>query len=364
MIGGKQGGSNPKYLDLGDEPKKQVNFRLNKEIIENLQTLGKFTNKTNTEIVTELLNAYFSDKVLSNTYLNFETEIYIKIPHQDELKKALYVTAKDIKDEKRELKQREFITIASINEFYYDMLMDTLGNQTKFKIGKSISLESRVTKETKEAIWKTIKNYIVLLIPNNLDTFDGVNLTYKTVFKDGKEGHAGIDFIIIPELAEIYKEFIDLRECLYIFYFKHYEGNTEIYLIDYLEAREIIGDKNENLKNLLKTIILNLNTAETIEDVKELASIYNTGNFKQITDETPFKPNLIKVKDKYISNIGLYSYETLNKKVEALEKENQDLKKEIDNISEALDDKLKRLDEINKIFEEYEIDEILKRHGL
>ena len=354
-----KGGANPKYLDLETETKKQVNFRLPIDIIEKLQTIGKFTNKTNTEIVTELLSDYLSNKILTNNYLDLETEIYLKIPEQDEIKHALYVTAQEIENNKRELKQRELITIANINEFYYDKLMESIGNQTRFKIGESIKLERKVTEKIKSEIWEKIKNYIVLLIPNNLDRFDSVNLTYKTVFKDGQEGHAGIDFLIIPGLVE-YKDYLnDLGECLYIFYFKHCDGNTEIYLIDYVDAVEIIGDKNENLKNLLKTIYIKLIRAETLEDVTELANLYNTGNFKQITDETHFKPNLIKVKDKYISNIGLYSYETLNNKLEALEKENQDLK---DKINE-LEAQAVSVDEFKKEAQAL-INDIIKRNDI
>ena len=346
-----KGGADPKYMGLENETKKQINIRLPIDIIEKLQTLGKFTNKTNTDIITELLKEYLSDKVLTNNYLDLETEIYLKIPEQDELKHALYVKADEIENNKRELKQRELITIANINEFYYDKLMETIGNQTRFKIGESIKLEHKVTEKIKSEIWETIKNYIVLLIPNNLDRFDSLNLTYKTLFKDGQGGHAGIDFLIIPGLVE-YKDYLnDLGECLYIFYFKHYEGKTQIYLIDYVDAVEIIGDKNENLKNLLKTIYIKLIRAETLEDVTELANTYNTGNFKQITDETTFKPNLIKVKDKYISNIGLYSYETLNNKVEALERENQELKEKINNIEDETNEKIERI--IKEVLDQY-----------
>lgn len=336
-----KGGAPPKYLDLETETKKQVNFRLPIDIIEKLQTLAKFTNKTNTEIVTELLTDYLSNKILTNNYLDLETEIYLKIPEQDEIKHALYVTAQDIENNKRELKQREFITIANINKFYFDNLLETLGNQSTSTLGDLLNLSSPLIEEIREGVLETIKNYIVLLIPNNLDQFDNVNLTYKTLFKDGQEGHAGIDFLIIPDVSD---DLInnDFRECLYIFYFKHYEENTEIYLIDYVDAVEIIGDKNENLKNLLRMIILNLANAETKDDVKQLASTYNTGNFKRITDETPFIPNLIKVKDKYITNIGLYSYETLNNKVEALEKENQELKEKINSIEDDVREEIKQ----------------------
>lgn len=342
-----KGGATPKYLDLETETKKQVNIRLPIDIIEKLQTLGKFTNKTNTDIITELLKDYLNDKILTNNYLNLETEIYLKIPEQDELKNALYVSPSDIESNKERIKNKELITISKINEFYYDKLMETIGNQTTFKLGESIKLEHKVNEETKKAIWETIKNYIVLLIPNNLDRFDSLNLTYKTVFNDGKEGHAGIDFLIIPELVE-YKEYLsDLGECLYIFYFKHYGGNTEIYLINYVDAVQIIDDKNENLKNLLKTIYIKLLKAQDKDDVMELANIYNTGNFKAITDETPFKPDLIKVKDKYISNIGLYSYETLNNKVEALEKENKELKAQIGNLESEF------MKKVNEVLDQY-----------
>ena len=68
-----KGGANPKYLDLETETKKQVNFRLPIDIIEKLQTIGKFTNKTNTEIVTELLSDYLSNKILTNNQ-NIEKE--------------------------------------------------------------------------------------------------------------------------------------------------------------------------------------------------------------------------------------------------------------------------------------------------
>ena len=112
-----------------------------------------------------------------------------------------------------------------------------------------------------------------------------------------------------------------------------------------------IGAKNENLKNLLKTIYTELGQAQNQDTVKEIAKTYNTGNIINVSDNQTPKPDLIKIIDYYNTNVTNYSYETLNNKLEALEKENQDLKKELEYISEALDDKLQRLDEINKIFE-------------
>ena len=41
-------------------------------------------------------------------------------------------------------------------------------------------------------------------------------MTYETIFNNGHWGHAGLDFIIIPEMAK-YTD--DLTNALYIFYF-------------------------------------------------------------------------------------------------------------------------------------------------
>ena len=373
MIGGKQGGSNPKYLNLGDEPKKQVSFRLPISLNDKIQNLAKITNKTNTETIETILNNFLEHKILTNSYLDLlENEIYIKIPQSYMLKENIKTPKRylDLRGDGEDLEANEIIKTSELlniseSKLFYNELIDALGKNELLKIGDLFSIGTQATAQTKKEILDTIKDYEILLIPNNLDVFNYKTMTYETIFNNGHWGHAGLDFIIIPEMAK-YTD--DLTNALYIFYFKFYKTNLRpylsIFLINYIDALDVIGAKNENLKNLLKTIYTELGQAQNQDTVKAIAKTYNTGNIINVSDNQTPKPDLIKIIDYYNTNVTNYSYETLNNKLEALEKENQDLKKELEYISEALDDKLQRLDEINKIFEKYEIDKILNNKGL
>ena len=183
-------------------------------------------------------------------------------------------------------------------------------------------------------------------------------MTYETIFNNGHWGHAGLDFIIIPEMAK-YTD--DLTNALYIFYFKFYKTNLRpylsIFLINYIDALDVIGAKNENLKNLLKTIYTELGQAQNQDTVKAIAKTYNTGNSINVSDNETPKPDLIKIIDYYNTNVTNYSYETLNNKLEALEKENKELKEKINTMEDDIRDELKR--EFKKAF-----DDLLKENNI
>jgi len=345
-----KGGADPKYLNIENEPKKQVSFRLPITLNNKVQNLAKITNKTYTETLETILNNFLHNKIVSNDYLDvLESELYIKIPEHYYLKENIKTPKRylDLRGDGEDLEpnelidSNELINISQNDNLFYSKLVEDLGKGEILKIGNLFSIGTETTAKTQQELLNTIKNYEILLIPNNLDAFNYNALTYETIFNNGYRGHTGIDFLIIPDLAQ-YTD--DLTNTLYIFYFKYFETairpHLQVFLINYIDALDIIGNKNENLKNLLKTIYLELDKAQSQDKVKEIANIYNTGNIIKMTDKETPKPDLINIRNSYNNNVSLYSYETLNNKLEALEKENQELKEKIDNLEDEFMKKL------------------------
>ena len=117
MIGGNKGGSNPKYLNLGDEPKKQVSFRLPISLNDKIQNLAKITNKTNTETIETILNNFLEHKILTNSYLDLlENEIYIKIPESYMLKENIKTPKRylDLRGDGEDLEANEIIKTSEL----------------------------------------------------------------------------------------------------------------------------------------------------------------------------------------------------------------------------------------------------------
>ena len=356
-----KGGAKPKYLNLQTEPKKQVNYKLPIRLIEKIQELSNVTNSTQTEIIETILNNFLDHKIFTNNYLDIlESELYIKIPYSYYMKENIktpkqYLDTKEAYDIEKDY---PISNILDMSILYYKEMLDSLSKNEILKIGDLFSIGTQATAKTQNEIIETIKDYAIFLIPNNLDLFNYNTLTYETNFKNGLRGHSGIDFIIIPAIAK-YTD--DLTNALYIFYFKYIENpikpSIEVYLIDYIDALDIILNKNDNLKNLLQSIYMELTKANNIDDVKAIAKTYNTNNIIKITDKETAKPNLIKVKENYNDNVNLYSYEALNNKLEALELENKELKEKLNTIKNDVREDFKR--EAKKLF-----DDLLKENNI
>lgn len=237
--------SNPKYINKNLIPrkdKKQVSFRIDKELQEKLLTYANIKGISSAEAITEVLENFFNNKELSNDYLNNMAGLYFKIPLDMETK-------------------REFIRNKQI--------LNTPDNA-------NIVGENNTAIEIKQ-------------IPNNLDVFTGDG--YSTT-KDGVL-HSGIDFIVIKEAVRKPKTVsgsklnIDLMDSLYCFYFEVKANNkTDVYLINPVEAvNKLSGVNNKIIWDLL------VSTMQQLEDLQKTEN----DSYKKCMD------NLFK-SDKYFSN--------------------------------------------------------------
>ena len=332
--------ANPKFININGykEEKSQFNFRLSKALVNDFQELAKLKNIPATELLTDLLNSYLEDKVLTNTYLDLMGNTIIKVPESLYLKSCITVDPKDLDGNTQAANKVEEIlrkpNLIAIEDGLFRTYLDR--NDKELKIGNIISLGLETSKETKEDVLNTIQEYAVLLFPNNLDKFDKELESYNTMI-DNSYGHSGIEFLIIPEAAKYTDDYLD---CLYIFYFRYdrcYDGALEVYLLDNIEAAKVIGD-NEKLKTLGAALIYKLGMAKTIEDVKEIAKTYNTGNIIKVPGIDPeIEPEVNKITANYLENINKYSLDTLIKGYEELKEYLEEMDKKI----EELEDKLK-----------------------
>lgn len=331
--------ANPKFIKVDGykEEKSQFNFRLNKALVNSFQELARLKNIPATELLTDLLNSYLEDKILTNDYLDMVTT-FIKVPESLYLKSCVTVDPKYLDGSiQREYSLEEILktpNLIAVEDGLFRTYLDK--NDKELKVGKLLSIGLETSKETKEEVLNTVKEYAVFLFPNNLDKFNNEIESYNTMV-DNHYGHSGIEFLVIPEAANYTDDYLD---CLYIFYFRcdrEYEGATEIYLLDYMEAAKIIGD-NEKLKTLGAALIYKLGTAKDIEEVKEIANTYNTGNIIKVTDIKPEgEPEVNKITANYLENINKYSLETLIKGYEELRERVEEQDKRI----QDLDNKLK-----------------------
>ena len=332
--------ANPKFINIdGKEEKSQFNFRLNKALVNNFQELARLKNIPATELLTDLLNSYLEDKILTNSYLDlWEEPIYIKVPESLYLKSCITIDPKILDlNVVVDNKVKEILTKPNLMAIQDGLFLTYLDmDPRELKIGKLVSIGLEIPQETKKEVLNTIKDYVVLLIPNNLDKFNNEIESYNTMI-DNHYGHSGIEFLLIPEAANYTDSYLD---CLYVFYFRYdnsYDGALEIYLIDHIEAAKLIGN-NEKLKTLGAALVYKLGMAKDMEEVKEIAKTYNTGNIIKVTDIKPdVEPEVNKITANYLDNINRYSFESFIKIYEELKENLEEMDKKIKDLEEKVE---------------------------
>ena len=321
--------ANPKFLNMDKEEKSQFNFRLNKALVNKFQELAALRNITATDLLTDLLTNYLEDKVLTNTYLDLMGKtVYIKVPESLFLKECISIDPNfldgNMQPESKIEKLIRNPNLTTVTRDYFSYHLDNTDKELRIKGHFIMGIQT--PKDTKEEILDTVKDYAVLLIPNNLDIFYHDWNSYHTILDNGI-GHSGIEFVIIPEAAKYTDSYLD---CLYTFYFS-YDGEEDlaVYLLDYLTGLKIV-ETNKPLKQLGAAIIYKLEKAKNMEEVKELAKTYNTGNIIRVTDIKPdVEPDVNKITANYLENIKGYTYETLLKKIDDLQETQLELEEEI-----------------------------------
>lgn len=320
--------ANPKFLNLDKEEKSQFNFRLNKALVNKFQEIAALKNITATELLTDLLTTYLEDKVVTNVYLDLMGKTtYIKVPENLFLKECITIDPNFLDGNMQpESKIEELVRNPNLTTVTRDFFRYHLDNTDKeLRIKGHFIMGLQTPKETKEEIINTVKDYAVLLIPNNLDIFYHDWNSYHTIL-DGGIGHSGIEFVIIPEAAKYTDSYLD---CLYTFYFSYDGQDLAVYLLDYLTGLKMV-EANEPLKQLGTAIIYSLERAKDMEEVIDLAYHYNTGNIIRVTEIKPdVDPDVNKITDNYLEAIKGSSYGSLLKKIDDLQETQLELEEEI-----------------------------------
>lgn len=248
----------PKYLK--NKPvKTPYNFRTDKRDINQLTEIAKNLDISTAKLLNRLIKTYLEGKTAYNTYLQDTNSFIIKVP-LNPLIKADLIT-----------KVYNYHQATNLRELYKDNDTDFIVN-TYIEINEDYLINLQYSQED----YYIFNTYEVNSIPNNLDKFNKDTESF-TGIKD--DLHTGIEFLIIPEAADD----TDFNNCLYVLYFKLMKGNVlGIYLIDFNEAINILkqGGYNE-LCNLAESIHYKLNNAADLEEVKEMAAKYNTGNITE-----------------------------------------------------------------------------------
>ena len=183
------------------ENKKHIGVRIPKRLFDDIQDYSKLTNHNTTDIVTIALNKYFENKTVRNTYLNNIAGLYFSIPINTSLKHHVI---------------EEKIILNDVDKSELDNSEDYI-------------------------------NIRIHRVPNNLDLF--INDTYKS--NKRAIDHAGIEFFIYKDYfnnSDIYSMLdIDLRECLFCFYFEVAGNNkSAVKLISPVESINELSQVNQN----------------------------------------------------------------------------------------------------------------------
>lgn len=201
--------------------------------------------------------------------------------------------------------------------------------------------------------------YEVKKIPNNLDRWDPIFLTYKSYSQ--QYSHKGIEFLIVPELCEYEnRQYYDLTKYLYCIYFtvKKNSSQVEIHYISFLEAINKLK-KSENYPLLNHALKLKDRLEESSNELRSHVSQVGDNEFEfeyiwtqlnRIAKEFN-SGNIIPI-DKSRKDIqykaSLQSMTNIER--ENLLKENEEMKKEL----KKMDSILERLDELEEHKKEFE----------
>lgn len=340
----------PKFLDLDTEERVKYTIKLNEILLDKYRELANLTDKSINETIETVLEDHIRPKVMYNTYLDNYSSYYITIPYnllvKDFITKGSY---DDIYNLKEMYKKTDFKdTINLVKELYSEKIAATIEEANLYGIDlDSITKDDDYYKYYNPGL-DNFKLYKVFRVPNNLDRWNSSSKTYSSYYKfDDDTVNTGLEFVIIPGIAD-YTD--DYTNCLYCFYFElHKHMDLTMISIEYLEALELIEEAgNEYLLGLINTIYAALEEAEDIDDVTNLAEVYNTGNVRSSTSirtEKVEPTKLLTGKNKEVT--VSYHDKQLLKKIELLEKENKQLKEDLDTVEartmEKVEDTLKGL---------------------
>ncbi len=347
----------PKFLDLDTTERVKYTIKLNEILLDKYRELANLTDKPINETIENVLEDYIRPKAMYNTYLDNISSFYIIIPYNLLVKDFITKTSyDDVYNLKRMNKQADFNdTVNLVKELYSERISTIIEEANLYGIDlDDISKDEDYYKYCNPSL-DTFKLYKVFRVPNNLDRWNGSSKTYSSYYKfDDDTVNTGLEFVIIPGIADYTN---DYTNCLYCFYFElHNHMDLTMISIEYLEALELIEEAgNEYLLNLINNIYAALEEAEDIDDVTNLAEIYNTGNVRSNSSIRTEKVEPTKLLTGKSEEVTVnYHDKQLLKKIELLEKENKQLKEDLDTVEARTLEKIE--DTFKDILDDYSID--------
>ena len=286
----------PKYLSV--KKKIPYNIRMPENLLNSLNAYANLTENTTTDIVINVLTEFMENKIVFNDYLADVESKTIKIPVNADAKSSIIAN-----DNLNSNLLNGFTgAICYIDAEFYE---------------QAIKQTATATIEIKR-------------IPNNLDEFDGY--TYKFV---NKHQHKGIEFFVYtPEEAEVMCDYI---EYLYCFYFEISGNETNIYLIDELDAINRLANADLTTKELLIGCIKELESLEIpftndedYEKFLKIAEKYNTSNIIEFGADIEKRIEINTAENKLCSDPKLIAF--LLSKINELEVHEQAMAETIEKL--------------------------------
>lgn len=327
-------------LTSNENKRVSVSVRLENSSLDKYKEIANLLNVSTSDILRDVLNEYITKRTAYNIYLDTIEAFYITLPKNILIKNEVINKSFNLNEDLNTLiTEYEYKTKDFIKDLYDPAIYD-----------KEIPFTTDIDKYEQETVIKynnpdlyTAEGYKILRVPNNLDKF---NRNLKTYCYQSLENHRGLEFFIIPDLANYTENYL---ECLYCLLFTvENETKVKINLINLQEAFHLVS-KTDNiyLSQLIENIYRSLKNANNIEDVTKIANVYNSQNIREIKKE-PIEP--IKLMETQDSKVKVeYHDKQLLNKINNLEKENRRIKKENSQIKDnirieaqkAVDDLLK-----------------------
>ena len=286
---------NPKFIPT--QKKVTYSFRVEEENLEKLKRISELNNVKLPKLMSLIIEDYLVGKIVYNNYLEDFEGMFIDLP---------------------DITQGKGYDEFQGGEYYH----------------------SNLTFE-----------YEVKNIPNNLDRWDPIFLTFKSYSQH--YSHEGVEFLIVPEICEYNdRQYYDLTKYLYCIYFtvKKNSSQVEIHYISFLEAinklkksenypllnhalklKDILEERSNELRNHVSQVGDNELEFEYIwTELNRIANKFNSGNIIPIDKsrkDIQYKASLQSM---------------TNTERENLLKENEEMKKQL----KKMDSILERLDEL------------------
>ena len=267
----------PKYLPV----KKKIPYtvRLPEHLLNSLNAYADLTGNTTTNVVIDVLTDFMKDKTVFNDYLIDRGSKTIKIPLNADAKENIIA-----------------------NDNLNSNLLNTFNGNISYYDENNCYEEAVKPTET-----ATIE---IKRIPNNLDVFNRYSYESGSRYK-----HKGIEFFVyIPKEYEIVWNYIDY---LYCFYFEVTGNETNICLIDNLDAINRLADADTTTKDLLIGCIKELEFISDIgngcenelyDDFLSIARKYNTGNIVEFGADIEKRIEINDAENKLGSDPKLIEY--------------------------------------------------------